>query len=134
MHGVTKTVGLAAILIIGGCAAFEPLREQTNDQRLAMFKNLSGTYRVVDARQNTNKYDSMTVLLADRNGSLTASTGGAKRTFKLVRCELANQAQASNMGDPVESVEDLVRCDVASDYKYARFYVGKVKSESPRRQ
>lgn len=123
-----KISGILALTFLSGCASTDPLRVQTSDERLAMFARLSSSYRVIDARRNYSKYSNVALTLADKNGiAIVTTESGTTQTYRLLKCEIANQAQAANTGSPIESVEDLVRCDIASNYKYAHIYIGKVK-------
>lgn len=129
MNFKTKIFGILALALLSGCASTDPLRVQTSDERHEMFSRLSGNYRVVDSRKNYSKYSNVALTLADKNGTAIVTTeNGAKQTYRLFKCEIANQAQAANTGSPIESVEDLVRCDIASNYKYAQVYIGKVRN------
>jgi hypothetical protein len=128
--GFMKKLLLCAIgIALAGCS-FAPFKNLTPEETNSMLNSLSGTYRVIDSRENKySKYTGMNVTLTTKGGvaNLT-SDGGATTTLQLLRCEIANNAQAKNSGDPIESVEKLFICDVSSDYRYAHIYIGQVKS------
>lgn len=126
----TKVCGILSLAVLAGCGSLEPLRKQSDSERLAMFEQLSGRYHVIDARKNNFKFSQIQLSMADTNGSATLTThSGEEYRFKLSKCEIANQSQAGNTGKPITSIEELTRCDIVSDYKYAQIYVGKVKND-----
>ncbi|WP_211442927.1 hypothetical protein [Collimonas humicola] len=129
MSWKNKIAGILSFTLLNGCASFEPLKMQSNEERLAMFSGLSGSYRVIDSRWNNLKYTNVNLELADKRGMATVTfDNGETQRYVLSKCEVANKAQTANTGQPIEYVEDLVRCDVGSTtYQYAQVYVGKVK-------
>lgn len=126
----TKVMMVVFATMTFGCTSFAPMRTQSDDERQAMFQKMSGVYKVMDSRLNYSNVASLEIHLADKGGQVIATDeSGKSSTYGLWKCEIANQAQARNFGSPVESVEELVRCDISSEYRYSHIYVGKVKSD-----
>jgi hypothetical protein len=133
---MTKTLllSVAITLFTAGCATPPPMRIQTDAERQAMFQKLSGVFKVEDDRLNYQKTVSLVIRLADMNGQVaTISESGQRVTYPLRKCEIANRAQATNLGDPPESVEELVLCYIDSEYRHSHLYLGKVKSDFVRK-
>lgn len=119
------------VVLLSGCNSLEPLTDAKKEETNSTLNVLSGTYRIIDSRQN--KYSAIIGLnatLSTEKGRVRATTNSGKPFgFKLFNCRVANHIQTKNSGEPIESVEKLIRCDMVSDYKYAEIYIGKVKND-----
>ena len=127
-------LGSLAILTLSGCGSMATFKNQSDAQKPTVLKEFNGKYAVVGFRGvNASKVKEIELSISSENkgtASVYAENGKKLFTSTLYNCDIANQAQAENTGKPVESIENIVRCDVASsDYKYAQLYVARVKGD-----
>jgi hypothetical protein len=127
---IAKRIGVL-LVFVSMSACMGPFKEQTDSERQVMLSKLSGLYRVVDTRTNISKATSISLLLSESRGFISfTGENGVERNFRLRNCKTANKSQAGNLGSPVESIEDVVRCNVEGyDYEHSRVFIAKVKSD-----
>ena len=125
-----KLIPYLSPLIISGCYSLEPLKTPPQDELNTILNSLNGKYKSIDSRENKwSKYSTIDITLSSKSGrAIIAGEDGRKTKIQLRKCKIANHAQANNMGTPFESIEELITCDIESQYQYARIYIGKVKN------
>lgn len=96
-----------------------------------MLNDFSGVYEAFDSRGSMDlPFASLSVSFsgAGRGVAISYSAAGKRLSeYMLFNCGVANQAQAENFGSPVESVLNIIRCDIyENNYQYAHMYIARV--------
>ncbi|MGC4062138.1 MAG: hypothetical protein QM749_15350 [Aquabacterium sp.] len=127
-----KIIAFLAFLFLAGCTS--TFKNQTDAQTDAVLNDFAGRYEVMQKSGSKDfPFDALNVTFSKNGRGFAArysADGKRLSEYMLFHCGIANQAQAENFGDPVEFVENIIRCDIADDYyQYARIYIAKVRDD-----
>lgn len=122
-----------AASLLAGCGGMGPYKNQSDAQLPAVLEAFTGKYAVVDTRGADAKgIKEIELALNSKDQGFANTFGDSGKLLAKIglhKCKFANEAQTGNSGAPVESVENIITCDIiSSSYQYATLYAAKVKS------